>query len=78
MPRIGAQFDLLVVDEAHHFGTGIRDEALEISIAVQRLGLTATPPDEPARSRLGELLGRLFTNWGLPIWPGLGSRTSTC
>lgn len=57
MPRIGAQFELLVVDEAHHFGLGVRDEALEMSIAPQRLGLTATPPSEPALSRVGELLG---------------------
>lgn len=65
MPRIGAQFELLVVDEAHHFGTGIRDEALEMSIAWQRLGLTATPPDEPARSRLGELLGPIVYQLGI-------------
>jgi len=57
MPRIGAQFDLLIVDEAHHFGSGVRDEALEMSIAPQRLGLTATPPNEPALSRLAELIG---------------------
>jgi superfamily II DNA or RNA helicase len=65
MPRIGAQFELLVVDEAHHFGTGIRDEVLEMSIADQRLGLTATPPDEPARSRLGELLGPIVYQLGI-------------
>ncbi|HKO50462.1 MAG TPA: DEAD/DEAH box helicase family protein [Polyangiaceae bacterium] len=57
MPRIGAQFELLVVDEAHHFGLGVRDEALEMSIAPQRLGLTATPPREPALSRLAQLIG---------------------
>ncbi|HEY0468443.1 MAG TPA: DEAD/DEAH box helicase family protein [Polyangiaceae bacterium] len=57
MPRIGAQFELLIVDEAHHFGLGARDEALEMSIAPQRLGLTATPPGEPASSRLAELIG---------------------
>jgi superfamily II DNA or RNA helicase len=57
MPRIGAQFELLIVDEAHHFGLGVRDEALEMSIAPQRLGLTATPPSEPASSRLAELIG---------------------
>ncbi|HEY3252604.1 MAG TPA: DEAD/DEAH box helicase family protein [Polyangiaceae bacterium] len=57
MPRIGAQFELLVIDEAHHFGSGFRDQALEMSIAPQRLGLTATPPSEPALSRLAELVG---------------------
>ena len=57
MPRIGAQFELLVVDEAHHFGLGIRDEALEMSTAPLRLGLTATPAGEPAATRLDELLG---------------------
>ena len=33
MPRIGRDFDLLVVDEVHHFGVGVRDEALEMSVA---------------------------------------------
>src|SRR5882724_12773516 len=65
MPRIGAQFDLLVVDEAHHFGSGIRDEALEMSIAEQRLGLTATPPNEPARSRLAQLIGPIVYQLGI-------------
>ena len=65
MPRIGAHFELLVVDEAHHFGLGIRDEALEMSIAGQRLGLTATPPTEPALSRLGELLGPIVYQLGI-------------
>jgi superfamily II DNA or RNA helicase len=65
MPRIGAQFELLVVDEAHHFGTGMRDEALEMSIAPQRLGLTATPPAEPARSRLAELIGPIVYQLGI-------------
>ena len=65
MPRIGAQFELLVVDEAHHFGTGIRDEALEMSIAPQRLGLTATPPSEPALSRLAELIGPVVYQLGI-------------
>ena len=31
----------------------------------QRLGLTATPPDEPARSRLGELLGPIVYQLGI-------------
>jgi superfamily II DNA or RNA helicase len=57
MPLIGRNFELLVVDEVHHFGVGVRDEALEMSIAPMRLGLTATPPDEPALGRLSELIG---------------------
>ena len=58
MPVIGDRFGMLVVDEAHHFGTGAFDEALEMSIAPVRLGLTATPlPPGPAAARLGELVG---------------------
>lgn len=43
MPRIGNRFDVIVVDEVHHFGCGNRDEVLEMSTAPFRLGLTATP-----------------------------------
>lgn len=57
MHEIGRHFDLLVVDEAHHFGAGLRDEALEMSIARERLGLTATPPGGAALARLTDLLG---------------------
>jgi superfamily II DNA or RNA helicase len=58
MDRLGNRFDLVVVDEAHHFGCGLRDEALEMSIADARLGLTATPPgDEAVARRLAELVG---------------------
>src|SRR5437773_2206205 len=39
MDQLGARFELLVVDEAHHFGAGLRDEALEMSVAPARLGL---------------------------------------
>ncbi len=42
MSQIGNQFKLLVIDEVHHFGNGIRDEALEMSTCPFRLGLTAT------------------------------------
>jgi len=56
--RLGCRFELLVADEAHHFGNGTSDEALELSLAQARLGLTATPPDDPERLlRLEELLG---------------------
>lgn len=46
MDRMGDRFGLLVIDEAHHFGHGERDEALEMSVAPFRLGLTATPPED--------------------------------
>jgi superfamily II DNA or RNA helicase len=57
MPNLGARFGMLVVDEAHHFGGGIRDEALEMCAAPLRLGLTATAPEGAALERLGDLLG---------------------
>jgi superfamily II DNA or RNA helicase len=58
MPRLGDKFGLLIVDEAHHFGQGARDETLEMSIAPLRLGLTATPPSPgPAADRLAALIG---------------------
>lgn len=58
MARLGDRFGLLIVDEAHHFGSGRQDEILEMSIAPLRLGLTATPPTSaPHASRLRALLG---------------------
>jgi superfamily II DNA or RNA helicase len=65
MPRIGNRFELLVVDEAHHFGCGVRDEALEMCIAGRRLGLSATPPSGPALTRLEELLGPVVYQLGV-------------
>lgn len=56
MARIGHLFELLVVDEVHHFGRGVRDEALEMCAAPARLGLTATP-DRDAAERLDDLVG---------------------
>lgn len=56
--RLGACFELLVVDEVHHFGHGARDELLDMCIAPARLGLTATmDEDDAARARLEERLG---------------------
>lgn len=58
MGHLGNRFGLLVVDEAHHFGCGVRDEALEMAIAVARLGLTATPPrGGPGVAGLAALIG---------------------
>jgi len=70
MPQIGNRFELLVVDEAHHFGVGIRDEALEMCTATLRLGLTATPPDAVALSRLHDLLGPIAYQIGVPELTG--------
>jgi superfamily II DNA or RNA helicase len=58
MDRIGSRFGLLIVDEVHHFGCGFRDEALEMALAGARLGLTATPPRNPAHAaRLADVVG---------------------
>jgi superfamily II DNA or RNA helicase len=65
MPRIGNRFELLVVDEAHHFGCGVRDEALEMCVASRRLGLSATPPSGPGLARLEELLGPIVYQLGV-------------
>ena len=65
MPRIGNNFALLVVDEVHHFGANVRDEALEMCSAPMRLGMTATPPAEPALLRLSQLVGPLVYQLGV-------------
>lgn len=57
MPRLGADFELLIVDEVHHFGGSSRDAALEMCAASFRLGLTATPPEPRALAALSELIG---------------------
>jgi len=58
MDQFGDRFGLLIVDEVHHFGGGLRDEALEMTVADARLGLTATPPrDAGAAACLAELVG---------------------
>jgi superfamily II DNA or RNA helicase len=55
---LGNRFDLLVVDEVHHFGSGAGDETLEMCTAGARLGLTATLPDDSGRlARLEALVG---------------------
>jgi superfamily II DNA or RNA helicase len=58
MDLLGDRFELLIVDEVHHFGGGLRDETLEMTIADARLGLTATPTrDRGVAARLAELVG---------------------
>lgn len=65
MPSLGNRFDLLIVDEAHHYGVGVRDETLEMCLAPRRLGLTATPPDAVALSRLRALIGPIVYQIGV-------------
>ena len=58
METLGNRFDLLIVDEVHHFGSGSGDEALEMCTAAARLGLSATLPEEEVRlAGLGALIG---------------------
>jgi superfamily II DNA or RNA helicase len=61
LDRWGGAFGMLVVDEAHHFASGVRAEALEMCPAPIRLGLTATPPapGSAGAERLRELIGPL-------------------
>ena len=65
MADIGDRFDLVVVDEAHHFGSGVRDEALEMSVAHERLGLTATPPKGSSLHGIAELIGPVVFELGV-------------
>lgn len=65
MEHLGNRFELLVVDEAHHFGGGARDEALEMCAAPARLGLTATPPEGQGAALLGELVGPTVYRLGI-------------
>jgi superfamily II DNA or RNA helicase len=57
MHRLGNQFGLLIADEVHHFGVGLRDEVLDMCTAPLRLGLTATKTRGPSTVRLDELIG---------------------
>jgi superfamily II DNA or RNA helicase len=59
MDVFGDRFGLLVVDEVHHFGGGVRAEALEASCAIARLGLTATAtePGTAATASIDSLVG---------------------
>lgn len=63
----GDRFGMLVVDEVHHFGTGMRAEALEMCVAPIRLGLTATPPiaGSMADERLRDLIGPVVYELGI-------------
>jgi superfamily II DNA or RNA helicase len=57
MANIGHLFQLLVVDEVHHFGGGLRDELLEMTAAPFRMGLTATPPEGENATKISAWVG---------------------
>jgi superfamily II DNA or RNA helicase len=59
LDSVGDRFGLMVVDEAHHFASGARTEALESCAAPARLGLSATAPPfgSDGALRLAELIG---------------------
>jgi superfamily II DNA or RNA helicase len=58
MAQLGDHYGLVIIDEVHHFGCGLHDEALEMVIAPLRMGLTATPVGPgAARDRLETLVG---------------------
>jgi superfamily II DNA or RNA helicase len=66
MSWLGNRFGMLVVDEAHHFGGGQRDEALTMCIAPYRLGLTATKPDNTQQlEKLVRLVGPIVYELGI-------------
>jgi superfamily II DNA or RNA helicase len=66
MDSLGDRFGMLVVDEVHHFGGGVRAEALEASAAIARLGLTATAPPRTseAAAAIEELVGPVVFELG--------------
>lgn len=70
MGVLGDRFGLLVIDEVHHFGNGLRDEALEMCGAPFRMGLTATPPPAESGVRIEALVGRTIFELGLRTLAG--------
>ena len=66
MDTLGDRFGLLVVDEVHHFGAGVRVEALEACAATARLGLTATAPPRgsAAAERIEDVVGPIVFEMG--------------
>lgn len=67
LDRLGHLFGTLVVDEVHHFASGLRAEALEMCPAPIRLGLTATAPhpDSPGAERLRRWIGPVVCELGI-------------
>lgn len=55
---LGNQFEILIIDEAHHFGSGKRDEILKMFISSIRMGLTATPQKDDDNNIIEHLIGK--------------------
>jgi superfamily II DNA or RNA helicase len=72
VPRIGDQFGLVVVDEAHHVGAWCPAEILEMLPAHARLGLTATPPPESQSELLQRHVGPVVYSLGIDDLAGDG------
>jgi superfamily II DNA or RNA helicase len=71
MDVLGDRFELLVVDEAHHFGGGAHDDALVMCAAPMRLGLTATPlADAGAGEKVRRLIGDTVYQLTIPDLAG--------
>jgi superfamily II DNA or RNA helicase len=66
LEQLGDRFAVLIADEAHNAAAGPTADALMMSTATARLGLTATPPSNPdVMSRLAELLGPVVYELGV-------------
>ncbi len=59
MEEIGNRFQLIIWDEVHHLHGEYRGEAVRMSAAPYRLGLTATPPKGEDRDLLIEMVGEV-------------------
>lgn len=64
-PRIGGQFGLVIVDEAHHVGAMCPADLFEMFVASSRLGLTATPPPSEERAPLERHVGPVIYQLGV-------------
>lgn len=64
-PRIGGQFGLVIVDEAHHVGAMCPADLFEMFVASSRLGLTATPPPPDQRADLDHHIGPVIYQLGV-------------
>ncbi len=61
--KLGNQYQLVIIDEAHHFGDNKYDEILVMSAAPYRLALTATLPESTLQlARLQKLVGTTVFN----------------